>query len=1068
MKTHAPLKYLTVALTMLLAVGNANAQHATPALATAPQATQQVSTLSLTFAAPRQATTVQIVQSLPAGSSYVAGSSRLNGQPLPEPQRGPSGLLYWQIPVTLPSGFSGTLSYQVAHQQPLTEWSAPGLRVLLPHNRAEVLSGTFDLNDFQAAQALNETGVVARPENAGAIKLPLAGSAVQVRDRINVVVEVPTGERPTLRVDDQTVSADWIGSVQAVADGKERLTYVGVPLKVGQNTIQYGKDTLKLERVGKPIRLEVVPMQLVADGVTPLRLKIRSLDAAGQLTASGTVTLESNLEPYIQDADPHQAGYQVLLTDGEGELLLRPQSAPATLRLGLLVGDQMIERQFEVVSSRQQVAVGIISVAVGLNSNYSLADNVKWQARGTIEAPLGDGKLYLVADKDGLPTDRDTLKRYNVYGDSSISSVPLQGIDPVAALYDHPDFRVQYRQTALPMDVLPVGEQLTALSAYTKSNPELAGFIAFVPRERVTDEQVAPEGTHLVRLRFGGVAAGSETLQLVTLNKVTGAELRRVTLVRNVDYQLDTDSGVITLSRALTTFDNELNPQYISASYRLKAPMSERGLAYGAQVKYQEKNFSVGAAAVSLDDHLTFGVRATYTQEQNRADMRVAYSGGVMLDASANAKFDRTDLAANVHYQDERYAGVGKGKVGVNVNAKGQMQITDTTKAILEGKYERAGQGDNLTEQGDVTARAEVEYKPFSVGGGVKYSFGDLHGLSGVVSAGYHQDPLQVEVVHAQPISGTVLPETKFNVKYRVAENVMLGLVDTYKWGKGHAATLSLDSTVGRTNYAVAYELPNADGQGNRARFGVTTVLPLSSELSLGLHGSALYDLHNNANSQVTLGSDLNYQTKKLTASVGSDLVYNNSGFGVVARGGVTGVVNPNLSLSADALAEFGAGKNGQRFSVGYAYRQAQLASLGTVRYVNGTLAGNKPEFSSNLGVEYRQTLWAVRAGLDTRTLLKDTSSFTWQANLGANIYPVDRLSVGGWLNYFSQPDTSVSQVGYGLSAGYRVLPGTWLTAGYNFKGFDGISNLYTRQGLYVRLDLALDEAVAASFGDKQ
>ena len=70
---------------------------------------------------------------------------------------------------------------------------------------------------------------------------------------------------------------------------------------------------------------------------------------------------------------------------------------------------------------------------------------------------------------------------------------------------------------------------------------------------------------------------------------------------------------------------------------------------------------------------------------------------------------------------------------------------------------------------------------------------------------------------------------------------------------------------------------------------------------------------------------------------------------------------------------------------------------------------------------------------------------------------------MGAWGRALIQPASSTAQVGYGLELSARALPGTWLSLGYNFAGFDGLSTqggAYTKQGAYLRLDLTLDETV--------
>ncbi|UTA51697.1 hypothetical protein MSS93_05660 [Deinococcus radiodurans] len=103
-----------------------------------------------------------------------------------------------------------------------------------------------------------------------------------------------------------------------------------------------------------------------------------------------------------------------------------------------------------------------------------------------------------------------------------------------------------------------------------------------------------------------------------------------------------------------------------------------------------------------------------------------------------------------------------------------------------------------------------------------------------------------------------------------------------------------------------------------------------------------------------------------------------------------------------------------------------------------------------------------MRGGVESRTQLDDRDSFTLQGWLGSSYYLTDRLAVGAWARALTQPASQTTLFGYGVEGSVRPLPGTWLTAGYNFRGFEGFqsSSTYTRQGPYLRLDLTLDETL--------
>ena len=1074
------VKHAAVTLSALLLLGSAaSAQQSVLAPATEAQAPEVLrrSTVTLPFDVPGQALSVTVGHRLPDGATFVPGSSLLTGREIADPVRGRDGLLYWTLPVSAlaadaqsgAAALRGVLSYELTQTGALPDLASPALSVTLPGNRTEVLQGQIDPADLAAATAVGGSPAAQDTENAGAIKLPLNASVIRLRDRISVTVEAPQGPVPTLSVNGAPVSEDLIGTnVQDGVNGTQRLTFVGVPIRPGPNTLSFLGEQTQVYLQGATARTEVTPLSTVADGSTPVRIRIRTLDAFGRPSGQQTVTLSSSLEPRMADANPTESDFQISLKDGEGVLELQPQSTPVALHLEVLEGAATRAYRFDITPGRNSVGVGLASATLGLDGSLSAGD-LTWQARAYYEGPVGAGKLYVAADKGGLPTDENTLVRNPVYGDASTEGVPLQGIDPVALSYDHPNFRAEYRRTALPVDVLPLGEQLTALTAYSKTAAQVSGFVAAVPEDRVSDLRIAPEGTRLLHLPDGNISEGSETLEVLTLERQTGKELSRVTLARNVDYVLDPRSGVVTLTRALDRLDGQLNERVVAASYRLSDPLGRRTLAYGAQVKYTVGHGTLGAAAVSLDGQVTAGVRGTYANGTTSAEALVAYSSGVQASASVKTSpaEDQT-LSARVRYQQPGYAGLGKFSDGLEVAGNYTGRLTPRLNAVVDAEYRdvpvaRTTDVENTdhTRGGSVTARADYRLAPFSVGLGARYAFGDEYGLGAVASVGYHQDPVDVDIVHTQPLSGNLDTTTDITARFKVARNVMLGLSDKVTWGEGQVAALTLDSTLGNTTYAAGYELPTASGAGNRARFGVTTTLPLNSRLALGLRGSALYGM-TTGTAELGAGADLNYRTDRVSAALGTDLTRKDGQFGVVVRAGITGSLSDQLTLSADGLAEYGQGKDGQRLSLGYAYRGSRLSSLGYARYLQGTLAGTAPELNTGLSAEYRQPAWALRGGLETRTLLADQGSFTWQGSLGATAYLGERFGVGAWGRVLSQPASQTTGYGVGLEGSFRALPGTWLTAGYNFKGFDGLTSsaAYTRPGAYVRLDLTLDETL--------
>ena len=1042
-----------------------------PIIRSAPAMSRR-SIVTLPFEAPAQARSVVVAHRFPEGATYTSGSSKLNGTPIADPAQGASGNVYWTLPAGATSGLqagatsgqqTGVVSYELSHTADLPALERPALLARYDRERQEILQGHFDAADYLAAQPLSGSQAQATSENAGSIKLPLAGTVFRDRDRISVAVEGPLDSTLTPTINGQPLAERQIGTRTADSGtNTQRLEYLGIPLVPGKNVIALGTQTETVYYAGPTVSVSLTPVNLVADGSTPIRLKVTALDAAGQGSAERYLTLASNLEPQTADASSSDPGYQIALVDGVGELVLQPQATPTVLNLGVLVGGKVQVSRYQIVPDSGRVGVGVVSATIGFNGGIN-TDNVLLQARAYYEGPLLGGKLYVAADKDGLPTTTNPYLRYPSLGDNSVETVPLQGIDPVAISYDHPLFHAQYRQGALPITVFSLGDNLTALSAYSKTNPSVAAFAAFIPGD-LKSEALIPNGTRLLRLQVGGVVQDSESLQLIASRN--GQEVKRSPLTRYVDYTLDPATGVITLTRGLERLDENLNDLSILASYRLADPNAGRTLGYGAEARYLGQNFGVGAAVVSLDGQLTSGVRAVYDNGTVQAGVLAAYAGGVQLSADLSAAFGDTTATAQARYQDGGYVGVNGFSAGANVRANVTTRLGSNLGATLDAEYHMLPSGQGQTGQGvldnqggSVTARADYRFQPFSVGVGAKYAFGDVNGLGVVGSVGYHVTGLDIDLTHTQALSGNLKPVTDFTAKIPLGQ-VNLGLRDSYTWGGDNVAALTLDTSLGNTNYAVSYELPTASGAGNRARFGVDTSLPLTEHLTLGLRGALLRDMGLDTN-EASAGADLRFQSTALAATLGGDVAFRSGVLNTVLRGGVSGSFSRNLTLTADGTLDLTPGNQGARATLGYAFRDGPWNSLGYGRYLTGSLSGGQPELSAGAAVEYHQPQFALRAGIDSRTLLNDPDSFTYQPSVSGTYYFTDSLGIGAWGRALIQPASSTAQIGYGLELSARALPGTWVSVGYNFAGFDGLSTqsgAYTKQGAYLRLDLTLDE----------
>ncbi|GGR05040.1 DUF11 domain-containing protein [Deinococcus ruber] len=1088
---------------------------ATPA-PTPPEATSEVpvpvvvmarsSTVRIPFDAPKSAAQLIVAHTPPVGGTYVAGSSQLNGKATADPQVGPSGRLYW----TTPGAPRGVLTYGVKHQDALPALDSPALVGRYAQGKQEMLVGNVDLSDLAAATAI---GAQAATENEGAVRLPLAGTVFRDRDRVTVVVQGRVSDTALPTINGTAIAASALGQTSLDdQDSSARREFYGVQLRPGENVVGYGDQSVKVYLASSPVTAQITPVQLVADGIQPIQLKLKLLDINGLTPGTPTVTVESSLEPLTRDAQPQVASYQLKLTDGEGLLELPPISAPTRFTVRVLVGSGVITRSFEATPSSTKVGVGFVSGTVSLGGS-----GLAYEARGQgyFETPLGAGKLYVAgaaavrggagqvatstaADgtvtststaldtaptldpAQGLPSSANPLLRYPGYGDSSSEQIPLQGLDPVAFRYEHPDFSVSYRQAPLPIDVFSVGGTVTALSGYSRSNPQVSGFVAALPGGTVTDDLRA-NGTRVVKLSQKNVLQDSETVDLVHTDHLSGAQtLTRLTPF--VDYTVDPVAGVLYFSRPVDLLDTEGNAQSLKIVYRITSTDGNRQLAFGAQVGEKiGENLSVAAAAVRIGTVTSVGVRARYSSDTLNGDLLAAYADGMLVNGTLSGKTDALTYAASVRYQDQGYDGLNAVQSGVAASASVDAKLTQNFGVKLDASYadgsyqlgrDTSGTvGTATTNQGGLVSLQGRYYAgPLKLGAGVQAGFGGQSGVSALLSAGYTSGAVDLSIDHAQPIgAGTLNPVTTAAAKVQIAENVTLIARETLDWGGTNPdgttdpltqqASVGLQTKLGGTNLSAAYDLPNSAGSGNRARFGVDTVLPLDDKFSVNLSGSYLYNL-TTATGDWNAGSSVRYTGDKLVASAGVDAATNAGAFRTVLKAGLSYSLNDQWSVTLDGTKVLGAADQaGDRFAVSTALRAGPWQGLAYLRYQDGVLAGADAQVVGEANVEYHQPQFAMRAGVAGRMLLADTGSLTFQPSVSGMYYLNDYLGVGVAGRAVYQPSTGYSAYSLGLEGSVRALPGTWITVGYNPIGFDGISsNVSTRQGTYVRLDLLLDE----------
>lgn len=1033
---------ITLALTACLLTGAHAQPPTTPLPTTSPApATATVtreSTIVVNVTAPRALAGLVVAVDVPAGAAYRHGSARLNGQAAPDPATGPGGRLYW----TLPGGTQGALSFRLVHDAALPELARPALMAVLADGQTRVLQGSVDTSDHRAARA------PLPQENPGGIRLPLDGTAFRERGKVTVVVEGQGDQPLEPRLNGQVIPAELIGLRSFDArTGTQRLEFVGVPLQAGVNTFTLGADVVRVTYAGTPVRVDVDDSGLVADGHTPLRVRLRSVDANGLRTSQPFVTVRVTndngdrvIDPVTSDADPGQPGFQVRLEGGEGLLELPPQATPSRLALTIINGDTTTRHALVVRPDASTVGVGQVSVTASV-SPFGITDA---RAAGHYEAPVGNGKLYVSGDTRGLPRADNT--RGLVYGDASRELPALQGIDPIAFRYVHPDFQIAYQQERVPFDVLPVSVAPTALTFTAGSALTVNAFGALIPTDQVR-ETLTPDGTRLARLSRGPVAPGSETVTLVTSED--GRVVRRTVLHAWVDYALDPVTGTLTFPAPVLPTDEHLNLVRIEVTYRTQDAAGNRAPAWGVQLKRAYGPLNVSAGAINLGRGTTVAARAQYDDGTARAGVTVAYAGGVLVTADAGVRTASTNAAFSVHYQAPAYVGVAAGDAGFL--ARGQV-----TRALPGPWGVRAEAEYRFTDASAAHGTAFLTYRqaPWTGALGVRVDAKDTFGASAVASVAYLEGPFAVDVTHAQPLAGGALL-TSVTARAALTAEAALVLRARTNWAGDTRLNVGTEAQYGRTTLAATYEWPGT-GPSALLKFAAMTTVNLTNEFSVTLAGSVTADTAT-LTPQETGSVTLKYQAGTFGVTAGVDAALAHGVLKTVWKGGVSGVLWDRVTLNADLLSERGP-QAGDRFTLSGAWRDGPWNALAVLRYQEGSLAPGAAQVTLDSAAEYHQPTWSVRTGLNARYLPGDPDSLTLQPMLGATLYPGGQVGVGFTARALTQPATG--SVAYALAPelSARLMPGAWVTVGYNLGGWNGLG-VNTRPGAYVRFDLILDES---------
>ncbi|WP_201551486.1 DUF11 domain-containing protein [Psychrobacter sp. DD43] len=470
-----------------------------------------------------------------------------------------------------------------------------------------------------------------------------------------VQVQAPLGSIFTLYANGKAVSEQQIG--KTAEQQKQNVTafdYYAVDLKRGTNTLRgvatdvngkvISEQTIKVltPDILQSISYRTQKQLVAADGVSDYQIDISLKDRDGRpYIASTPITIDTNIGRInLADSSKDQAGTQVTVNGGELLISVTAPSAPGKGEMIIDTGStkQVIPLQF-TAQLRPLIAVGIVEGAIALkdfdgsnitdaqgafekelreiagNDDYSATGRAAMFLKGKVR---GDYLLTLAYDSDKkgerLFRDIEPGEYYPVYGDSSAKGFDAQSTSKLYVRLDKGRSFAMYGDLKTQIDNdegIKLGQYnrtLTGVKAqFEDSNTRITAFAAETSTSQRVNETrgLGISGPYPLANDFDAVLENSETIEVITRDANNpGRIVRRETLTRFADYEIDPISRSLYLKSPIASQDIDGNPIYL----RVTVEVDEGGEKYwvgGVAAKRQlTDKITIGGSYINSDDPL--------------------------------------------------------------------------------------------------------------------------------------------------------------------------------------------------------------------------------------------------------------------------------------------------------------------------------------------------------------------------------------------------------------------------------------------------------------------------------
>ena len=992
-----------------------------------------------------------------------------------------------------------------------------------------------------------------------------------VATRINAIrIKLDQKLKPRLSVDGQVVSNDLIGFKRTSKGEKTLYTYIGVDLG------DTGNHVLKIEGMGPfgnarfeqsiPYRRTggitdiryLGPVSAIADGKTPVTLRLELRDASGDVVRSPALlqVIDGNLKPKRDERiEEIKTDSNVVEVSPDGIIQFQPVSSSGSYYAKLKVNDVEVDvRTYVQPHARDWILVGLAEGTLAANTlkgnmqNLSAADladtykadgRVAFYAKGKVK---GNWLLTMAYDS-AKETGRDTRRLhgiinpdeyYTIYGDKTEQSFDAPSSEKLYVRIEKDRFYALFGDYDTGLTVTELGRYQRSLTGikteYQGDKYNVNAFASQTDQAFVKDE-IRGDGTSgLYSLSRKNIVINSEKITIETRDRFQSqVVLDSKVLVRNIDYNIDPIEGTVYFKRPIYGHDDNFNPVYIVVDYEVLGT-SGSALTAGGRVGVRSED-GLGEMGATIIHDGTPGATANlqsfdYTAKPSKeTEIRVEaaqsskQSGGSTLSGRAmlaEVEHKGKAVQGKVYYrqQDEDF-GIGQQKGSESgtrkYGAEGTYQHNDNLSSHGEILHQ-----DNLATgaTGDMVA-AGVDYRKGSstYGVGVRYAVDEIGGVSyesSLLTARAAREMMDkrlklhsvAEIAAGNDANPDYPTRLLVGADYRITTRTSIFAEQEQTYGANQDASMSRVGlrTSPWAGATFTSSIENQSAENNERLFantGLTQGFKINEKLSIDFGIDSVHTLRHPGNVPFNVNTPLSSGTL-------------NDDYTAVSAGSTY----KDKLWSATSRFEYRDGEQADKVGILLGWYRQQTPGLGLLAraqyFDTNQASGHSQDTNLQFAVAYRpiDSRWIIlnRTEMVTNIDTDSTSDRKTQKfinNLAANLLidrqnqlafnygykyvedSIDSAQYNGITQLFGteyrhdindrwdigiNANTLVSGVGnnselsWGVSTGWNVGKGMWLSTGYNFTGFednDFSAASYSAQGFYIRFRFSFDQQTA-------